>query len=1225
MRKRLWMLLSCVTLVLCMALGAAACGDEEAEKTALSVPQNVKVSEGTLFWDPVEHAEGYTVKINSDESTVVNGESLKLSTVASKLRNGANSLSVRANETAEYAASDYSAAVSYNYTPQETGKVKLGTPMGVAVHGDSLTWETVLNASGYTVRIGEDETTTVTANSLDLTTVAAKLAQGPNALSVKATGTGNYTDGDYSSAVEYIHRVPFAAPQNLRVDVSTLRWDAVDGAASYTVKINSDETTIVTTAELDLTTVTDKLVLDNKLSVKVNSNEVLYLTESDYSAEVDFRYNAEAIAKAKAFEDTVTAITTLTQDNTQEEAAAAKTAIEAAEAAFAALDDEAKEYAEAAKTALDAKKAAYTEQTEGAQTAHSAFAAYLLAAEEEMNKEESAATLEEKIEAAKTAKGELSTLAGGLVTAEETGRIQTLDGTLSAWKAEIAEAVETLGAGLPELDPDNDATAEEIIPAADGLLGTYETFETYVKADEQVEAKRASLAALQAAAKEQIETSVETLKAELADALENHAEASVENYRLLLALEARISSLGDYAKTLFDVEENSQSLAAAKENMMKQVVAVEKNEKVLYNSDRGSEDPVFTLVLKYVNVAGENMKLDEDPTVTVEEQVDAEEKRTLTPSDVTYDETNGIYVVRVSFTNVFKDKKAVTLTYTVNDSMEGGTETLALGDSGGIVYFANGTSEAYSKNKLTLYGGTANQETLIEAYLTEDIVKASGNESIEIKGLPFACGTKDDFDNPESLRYFAAKAGLTGTVSVSLLAYQRWEEDGKIRVSVINSASVSAPIELNDVNAEDAREHLPMPKFNGAVELNIQEAVRDGSLAALLGLESLTNGEASQLVRLHVQVTHNGETKDYFEPLSSDWVHSKILEEGTMKQVFFELFNDLEGAGYEVTIRLAFVEGSPYADKIGESYPIYYSFEGSLGGGKLVPDLNNGAWGLGDGNGDINFKQQVVTTDGSFHDGALIYIYDTNGIEDPQTYDFSQATPYAVYHINVQAAVSWNKSNGKNSALNEVIRLAWIQQLKEAGTTLEDIEYPTYRFVFAIALVPNAEGEKFGYTASDLVYATKDGAREVKEYTFTENDVKAPKFAQFNFAGDNVEYLKPTEGLGRGDIFSVEKAAYVELKFTKGDASYSVFLFEENGKVVIYKDKDKTGDSLSVGDVSNSWGSANDLSNKIKAWYGLDSMDIRDGWSYSTKVYVGEESLYFVDGEWSEPVEHNLG
>lgn len=1093
MKRRLWQFLVCILLSLTMAFAFAACGGDEGGE----------VPGGTDVEKPGEEKPGEEKpsEENPGEENPGDGD-------------------------------------------EKDETTALSVPANVKVEGDVLSWTAVEHASGYVVKINSDETTTVTAASLDLTTVTAKLTEGENTLSVKAKGAGNYTDSGYSSAVKYTYTVPDETP--------------------------------------------------------------------------------EAV---KAFVAKVGAIETLAQTHTQAQATAIDTAIKEAETAYAALTEEEKPYAATAYAELTAKKHAHAEQTAAAKTAHDAYAALIAAAEEKAEAEQSAAELQTAVEAVKTAKGQLSTLASGLVTEEEENRRTGLETTLSAWNAKITEAMTALGADLPALDPANDATAEEILPAVAELLKTYETFEAYVKADDRVEAKRASLAALQAFAKGQIETAVETLKTDLADALEHHSDATKENYQLLLALEARISSLGEYAKTLFNVEENGKKLTAAKEAMMDEVVAVEKNEKVLYNSDKPNEQPVFALVLKYENVAGKALELEEVPTISISEQVGEGEKTLLTPSEVTYDETKGVYVVTASFTNAFKENKAVTLTYTVNDPLNEGAKTLALGASGEIVYFTNSTSEAYVNNKLTLYGGTEFQDTIIEAYLAEDIVKANGNDSIEIKGLPFASGTKAQFDNPESLRYFAAKAGLTGKVSVVLLAYQRWEEEGKIRVSAINSASVSVPIELEGVDADDAKERLPMPKFNGAVELNIQEAVNDGTLAALLGLESLTRVEASELVCLHLEVIHNGETKDYYEPLSSNYVHSKILEEGTMVQLLFDLFGDLEGEGYEVTIRLVFVEGSPYADKIGESYPIYYTYEGAIGGGKLVPDLNQGAWSLDDGNGNIDFKQQAVTTDGIFHDGALIYIYDTNGIDAPLTHDFSQETPYAVYHIKSQAAVSWKKSNANNSSLGETIRLAWIAQLKEAGTPLAEIEYPTYHFVFAMQLIANEKGNKFGYTDSDLVYATKNGARDVMEYTFTQDDVKAPNYAQFNFADNstNVEYLKPTEGLGRGEIFSVEKAAYIELEFSKDGQAYSVFLFEEEGKVVIYKDKNKSGDSLATNDgVNNAWGSAQALSDKIKEWYGLDSMDIRDGWTYRTKVYIDGDSLYYVDGDWSEGVVSTL-
>lgn len=83
----------------------------------------------------------------------------------------------------------------------------------------------------------------------------------------------------------------FSAPTNVKVENHTLSWTAVSGAEEYTVKINSDETTKVTTTSLDLTTATviAKLVSgNNTLSVKANATEDK--DASAYSTSVTYNY-----------------------------------------------------------------------------------------------------------------------------------------------------------------------------------------------------------------------------------------------------------------------------------------------------------------------------------------------------------------------------------------------------------------------------------------------------------------------------------------------------------------------------------------------------------------------------------------------------------------------------------------------------------------------------------------------------------------------------------------------------------------------------------------------------------------------------------------------------------------------------------------------------------------------------------------------------------------------
>ena len=84
---------------------------------------------------------------------------------------------------------------------------QLEAPQNLSVSIDRvLIWDEVDHATSYTVKINDDETTTVTKNSLDLTldTVKAKLVKNAeNTLSVKANATKNYKESAYSEAITY--------------------------------------------------------------------------------------------------------------------------------------------------------------------------------------------------------------------------------------------------------------------------------------------------------------------------------------------------------------------------------------------------------------------------------------------------------------------------------------------------------------------------------------------------------------------------------------------------------------------------------------------------------------------------------------------------------------------------------------------------------------------------------------------------------------------------------------------------------------------------------------------------------------------------------------------------------------------------------------------------------------------------------------------------------------
>lgn len=87
--------------------------------------------------------------------------------------------------------------------------------------------------TNYKVYTGSTLLTTITATTLDLTTVIT--VYGTYNISVIATGTG-YTDSDSSNVVEYIYVAPqLPTPINLTVDGTIISWDAVENAESYDV------------------------------------------------------------------------------------------------------------------------------------------------------------------------------------------------------------------------------------------------------------------------------------------------------------------------------------------------------------------------------------------------------------------------------------------------------------------------------------------------------------------------------------------------------------------------------------------------------------------------------------------------------------------------------------------------------------------------------------------------------------------------------------------------------------------------------------------------------------------------------------------------------------------------------------------------------------------------------------------------------------------------------
>lgn len=183
-------------------------------------------------------------------------------------------------------------------------------PENVSVAGSVLSWDAAEGASsGYTVRVGSDETKTVTVSASDAETVTLSLAEGKiveyfasgaNELSVKVNATDKKSESAYSKAVTYNYtpaspvKTPLNAPSDVKAENGVLSWGGVSGATQgYTVKINGSTLTVTETS-LSLTSDDVKALFvrgENKISVKANATDVSL--ESVYSAEISYSYTPE--------------------------------------------------------------------------------------------------------------------------------------------------------------------------------------------------------------------------------------------------------------------------------------------------------------------------------------------------------------------------------------------------------------------------------------------------------------------------------------------------------------------------------------------------------------------------------------------------------------------------------------------------------------------------------------------------------------------------------------------------------------------------------------------------------------------------------------------------------------------------------------------------------------------------------------------------------------------
>jgi hypothetical protein len=143
----------------------------------LNTPTNVTIQNGVVSWQAVSEADSYIVLVDLVEHAVT-GTTFDLNTLS--LAPG--SYAVRVMAVKGDSQSVPSTALTYIVSSGEV--TSLATPQNVRIVGGVLTWNTVVNAQGYVVYVGE-QSFSVATNTFDLR--ALELEEGEYEIFVKAT------------------------------------------------------------------------------------------------------------------------------------------------------------------------------------------------------------------------------------------------------------------------------------------------------------------------------------------------------------------------------------------------------------------------------------------------------------------------------------------------------------------------------------------------------------------------------------------------------------------------------------------------------------------------------------------------------------------------------------------------------------------------------------------------------------------------------------------------------------------------------------------------------------------------------------------------------------------------------------------------------------------------------------------------------------------------------
>lgn len=999
--------------------------------------------------------------------------------------------------------------------------VAFSAPSDLAVDGSGVvTWSAVDGAVSYTLRVNQTEfANAVSPFDLHVSAADALVSGGAqNSIAVRTDAAGDRPASAYSSTVPYTFYTADETAANA--------FSAQVAAIGSDPSANADAVAAVKEAYSALTTGAAALAEDAvEALVSLDAARFVYLV-GQIGTPVTLE-SSTAIVAAQAYYATLL-------DNTADGVAAAKTTLDAADAALdeaaASIRSEFGELVDAVSiaesfrgTQIDAAETAYqtaltrygsytsVQQAaveelyaalQGKKTTLDAAAAAEFAAYEdlvaavagEVTAADSATDLSAAITAAESAFNSMAdyTKSENNVT-EVDASVTAAKTTLAGWNETIAaaesamQALFTGGSALPSYSVDmTAANAEAGYTAANTFLSTYNAYAAYVKADGTIVGLYSDLTTYIENTDEVIDGYVAALAASVDGALAAYAEEdslssaekAEETYNTLSAAKALYDSYepASLVITRYEAEndgkiESVEDAVAATEAA---AVAVRSGAQVVAGEVSAETVGVATqyvqVVAAAVNFRGEAVPAD---SVSLAAQWNGAEVEGI----VSTVGTNGAYNFKVPFT----DSAAGTLTYvlTVNGNAQP-QQSLTVGTPIGgnaivPVYFGatDGVTFSFANNS------TAHASTI--AVYAADEIEANGTSAadlVTLYGLPLAT--------------FTLQAGTTG-----------------FTLSAVGRALLQAGY------------------------------------------------EAGETLSVRLLVCQSDENGDYTR---------------------------IHGGSVTAAIEIELLEEYRY-ESIQQNYL---------------------TWGLGEEN--IEYAWEFVSqANQTYFDHAAIYVYDVTGMQDLTAESIlSDGTLFATYTWNEGTYVAW-------ADIDAAIEAA----LRGAGKT-----YDSYNFTFAFGMqaVATENAEENGYTDSVITFAgdRNDASAPIATKAYDLSSVATiPETVQVGFDGNgNIIFLRDAER-GNGSILTDGGVEYVKLVLSYGESqTVTLYIFAETvgdaTHAVIYAAADKSGSSLDVAAVNDSWTSVAAFEQFVQ---GLASDFVMEGCVLHTEVVLAEDSYYKVTEE----------